>query len=45
VTIEEAALAAASLIALTGGAYEEAMAALRAMAETVASRRRVRRVV
>ena len=33
-TIEEAALAAASLVALTGGAYEEARATLRAMAET-----------
>ena len=33
VTIEEAALAAASLVALTGGAYEEATATLRAMAE------------
>ena len=30
VTIEEAALAAASLVALTGGVYEEAGAALRA---------------
>ena len=29
VTIEEAALAAASLVALTGGAYEEARATLR----------------
>ena len=42
-TIEEAALAAACLIALTGGAYEEARATLRAMAET-ASSRRARRV-
>jgi hypothetical protein len=32
-TIEEAALAASSLIALTGAGYEEAAAALRAMAE------------
>jgi hypothetical protein len=42
VTIEEAALAAACLVALTGGAYEEARATLRAMAETAASRRRAR---
>jgi hypothetical protein len=40
VTIEEAALAAACLVALTGGAYEEARATLRAMAETASSRRR-----
>jgi hypothetical protein len=33
VTIEGAALAAASLVALTGGAYEDARATLRAMAE------------
>jgi hypothetical protein len=39
-TIEEAALAAACLVALTGGAYEEAAAALRAMAERATSRRR-----
>jgi hypothetical protein len=32
-TIEEAALAASSLIALTGAGYEEAAAALRAMAD------------
>jgi hypothetical protein len=38
VTIEEAALAAACLVALTGGAYEEARATLRAIAETVSSR-------
>jgi hypothetical protein len=37
VTIEEAALAAACPLALTGGAYEEAMATLRAMAETATS--------
>ena len=42
VTIEEAALAAACLVALTGGAYEEATATLRAMAETASSRRRAR---
>jgi hypothetical protein len=40
VTTEEAALAAASLVALTGGAYEEARATLRALAETATSRRR-----
>jgi len=40
VTIEEAALAAANLVALTGGAYEEARGDLRAMAETASSRRR-----
>jgi hypothetical protein len=38
-TIEEAALAAAWLVALTGGAYEEARSTLRAMAETASSRR------
>jgi len=37
VTIEEAALAAASLVALTGGAYEEARGDLRAMAETAST--------
>jgi hypothetical protein len=41
-TIEEAALAASSLIALTGAGYEEAAAALRAMAERASSRRRER---
>jgi hypothetical protein len=44
VTIEEAALAAACLVALTGGAYEEARATLRVMAETATSRRRARGV-
>jgi hypothetical protein len=44
VTIESAALAAASLVALSGGAYEEARATLRAMAETASSRRRARGV-
>jgi hypothetical protein len=44
VPIEEAALAAASLVALTGGAYEEARASLGAMAETATSRRRARGV-
>jgi hypothetical protein len=34
VTIEKAALAAACPVALTGGAYEEARATLRAMADT-----------
>jgi hypothetical protein len=37
-TIEEAALAAASLVALTGGAYEEARSTLRAMAKRGRSR-------
>jgi hypothetical protein len=40
VTIEEAALAASSLIALTGASYEEAATTLRAMAERACSRRR-----
>jgi hypothetical protein len=44
VTIEEAAMAAACLVALTGGAYEEARATMRAMAETATSRRRARAV-
>jgi hypothetical protein len=44
VTIEEAAMAAACLVALTGGAYEEVTATLRAMAETATSRRRERGV-
>ena len=39
-TIEEAALAASSLAALTGSSHEEAAAALRAMAERASSRRR-----
>ena len=43
-TIEEAALAASSLVALTGAGYEEAVATLRAMAETASSRRRERGV-
>jgi hypothetical protein len=43
-TIEEAALAASSLIALTGAGYEEAAAALRAMADRASSRRRARGV-
>jgi hypothetical protein len=38
-TIEEAALAASSLIALTGAGYEEAAGALRAMSERASSRR------
>jgi hypothetical protein len=42
VTIEEAALAVASPVALTGGAYQEASATLRAMTETATSRRRSR---
>jgi hypothetical protein len=36
-TIEEAALAALSLIALTGASYEEAATTLRAMAERASS--------
>jgi len=40
VMIEEAALAAASLVALTGGAYGRRGRPLQAMAETAASRRR-----
>ena len=44
VTIEEAALAASSLIALTGASYEEAATTLRAMAERASSRRRERGV-
>ena len=39
-TIEEAVLAASSLIALTGVAHEEATQTLRAMAERATSRRR-----
>jgi hypothetical protein len=39
-TIEEAALAASSLIALTGVGHEEAALALRAMAERATGRRR-----
>jgi hypothetical protein len=41
-TIEEALLAASSLIALTGVAHEEATLTLRAMAERATSRRRGR---
>jgi hypothetical protein len=43
-TIEEAALAASSLVALTGVAHEEATQTLRAMAERATSRRRSRGV-
>jgi hypothetical protein len=43
-TIAEAALAASSLIALTGVAYQEAAQTLRAMAERASSRRRSRSV-
>lgn len=39
-TIEEAALAAASLVALAGASYEEAATALRAMSDRATSRRR-----
>jgi len=39
-TIEEAALAASSLIGLTGASYDEAAQTLRAMAERATSRRR-----
>ena len=39
-TIEEAALAVSSLIALTGVAYQEAATTLRAMAERATRRRR-----
>jgi hypothetical protein len=44
VTIEEAALAASSLIALTGVTHQEAAQTLRAMAERATSRRRERGV-
>jgi hypothetical protein len=44
VTIEDAALAASSLIALTGASYEEAAQTLRAMAERATNRRRERGV-
>ena len=40
VTIEEAVLAASSLLALTGVGYQEAAQTLRAMAERATSRRR-----
>jgi hypothetical protein len=43
-TIDEAALAASILVALTGVAYEEAAQTLRAMAERATSRRRARGV-
>jgi hypothetical protein len=43
-TIDEAALTASSLIALTGASYEEAAQTLRAMAEGASSRRRERGV-
>jgi hypothetical protein len=43
-TIDEAALAASSLAALTGVGHEEAAQALRAMAERASSRRRSRGV-
>jgi hypothetical protein len=43
-TIEDAALAASSLIALTGASHEEAAQTLRAMAERASSRRRERAV-
>jgi hypothetical protein len=39
-TIDEAVLAASSLIALTGVGYQEAAQTLRAMAERATSRRR-----
>jgi hypothetical protein len=39
-TIEEAALAASSLVAMTGVGHEEAAQTLRAMAERATSRRR-----
>jgi hypothetical protein len=44
VTIEEAGLAASSLIALTGAGYQEAVQTLRAMAERVIRRRTERGV-
>jgi len=43
-TIEEAALAASCLVALPGARYGEAVAALKAMAETATRRRRERGV-
>jgi hypothetical protein len=43
-TIDEAVLAASSLVALTGVAHEEAALALRAMSERATSRRRAGRV-
>jgi hypothetical protein len=44
VTIEEATLAASSLVALTGVAHQEAAQMLRAMAERATGRRRRRSV-
>jgi hypothetical protein len=41
-TIDEAGLTASSLIALTGGGYQEAVQMLRAIAERATSRRRER---
>jgi hypothetical protein len=43
-TVEEAALAASSLIALTGAGYQEAVQTLRAMSERATRRRRERGV-
>jgi hypothetical protein len=43
-TIEEAGLAASSLVALTGVGHEEAAKTLRAVSETATSRRRARGV-
>jgi hypothetical protein len=43
-TIDEAALAASNLVALTGVAHEEAAQTLRAMAERATNRRRSRDV-
>jgi hypothetical protein len=43
-TIDEAVLAASSLVALTGVAHQEAEQSLRAMAERATSRRRARGV-
>ena len=43
-TIEQAALAAPCLIALSGGSYREAAQTLKAMAETATRRRKEQRV-
>ena len=43
-TIEEAALAASALVALTGSGYQEAVQTLRAMAERATRRQRERGV-
>jgi hypothetical protein len=43
-TIQEAGLAASSLLALPGGGYQEAVQTLRAMAERAISRRRAQRL-